>query len=48
VASAAEFAEEDGKIGFGMIGGFWVAGPGVADPVGDTAKERSEVWFEKI
>ncbi|KAK7018013.1 hypothetical protein VNI00_018439 [Paramarasmius palmivorus] len=48
VASAAEFAVEDGKIGFGMIGGFWSAGPGVEDPVGGSAMERSEVWFEKI
>ncbi|KAK7018015.1 hypothetical protein VNI00_018441 [Paramarasmius palmivorus] len=48
VNSIAEFAVQDGKVGFGMMDGFWGAGPGVESPVGDSVLERAEVWFEKI
>ena len=44
----AEFAFDDGEVGFGATGGVWGAGPGVAGPVGETVKERAEVWFAKI
>ncbi|KAK7050032.1 hypothetical protein VNI00_005464 [Paramarasmius palmivorus] len=45
----AEFVVDDeGKVGFGITGGVWGAGPGVEGPVGESVKERAEVWFEKI
>lgn len=44
----AVVAEFDGG-GFGVTGGFWGAGEGVADPqAGKTVRERSEVWFERV
>ncbi|KAK7050046.1 hypothetical protein VNI00_005478 [Paramarasmius palmivorus] len=43
-----EFVVEDRKIGFGMMDGFWGAGAGVDGPAEGSAKERAEVWFEKI
>ncbi|KAF5365308.1 hypothetical protein D9758_005451 [Tetrapyrgos nigripes] len=45
----AEFSsDENGELGFGLTGGFWGAGPGVESPVGESAKERAEVWFTKV
>lgn len=34
--------------GFGFTGEFWGAGQGVGGPVGDTAQERAEVWFDRV
>jgi len=48
---AIEFAldPDDNKVaGFGFTGGFWGAGPGVGGPVGETVRERAEVWYERI
>jgi hypothetical protein len=44
----AEFTFNDGEIGFGINGGFWGAGAGVANPGGDNVKEKAEVWFDKF
>ncbi|THU84499.1 beta-lactamase/transpeptidase-like protein [Dendrothele bispora CBS 962.96] len=44
----AEFASDTEGLGFGITGGFWGAGAGVEDPVGDGVLERAEVWFEKV
>ncbi|KAF5365311.1 hypothetical protein D9758_005454 [Tetrapyrgos nigripes] len=35
----------DGEVGFGITGGFWGAGVNVAGPVGNSVKEKAEVWF---
>ncbi|KAJ7840748.1 beta-lactamase/transpeptidase-like protein [Mycena leptocephala] len=45
-----EFAEHHGtgKIGFGLMGDFWGAGPGVHGPQGETLCHRAEVLFEQL
>ncbi|KAK7031222.1 hypothetical protein VNI00_013638 [Paramarasmius palmivorus] len=43
-----EFVVEDGKAAFGLMNGFWGAGPGVESPVEGNMKEIAEVWFEQI
>ncbi|KAJ7781713.1 beta-lactamase/transpeptidase-like protein [Mycena maculata] len=45
-----EFAEHHntGKVGFGLMGNFWGAGPGVHGPQGETLCHRSEVLFEQL
>ncbi|KAF4596497.1 hypothetical protein EYR38_007884 [Pleurotus pulmonarius] len=42
----AEFAQDNGTFGFGLTG-VWGAGDGVPEPLGNTVRERSEVWFTK-
>ncbi|KAF9265205.1 beta-lactamase/transpeptidase-like protein [Marasmius fiardii PR-910] len=44
----AEFGSENGTIGVGLSGGVWGAGLDVPDPQGETLRDRSEVWMEKI
>ncbi|KAK7050045.1 hypothetical protein VNI00_005477 [Paramarasmius palmivorus] len=44
----AEFVIEDEKVGFGMMDGFWGSGPGIEGPIEGSARERAEVWFERI
>ncbi|KAJ7655496.1 beta-lactamase/transpeptidase-like protein [Mycena rosella] len=47
--AVAEFSVVEGKVaGFGIRGGFWVAGPSVDEPQGTTVEERSEVWFDAL
>ncbi|KAJ7742566.1 beta-lactamase/transpeptidase-like protein [Mycena metata] len=41
-----EFAVE-GKLGVGLRG-LWGASAGVQSPMGESVKERAEVWFEKL
>ncbi|KZV89612.1 beta-lactamase/transpeptidase-like protein [Exidia glandulosa HHB12029] len=45
----AEFGVSiSGVRGLAFNGGLWVAQGGIADPVGNTVKERAEVWFDKV
>ncbi|ESK87477.1 beta-lactamase [Moniliophthora roreri MCA 2997] len=46
----AEFAmDESGVVGFGITGNFWTAGgsAGTREPVGDTVKDRAEVYYSR-
>lgn len=43
-----EVDEETGQVGFGVQGGVWGAGSRVPPKQGKTAKERAEVWFERV
>jgi hypothetical protein len=39
--------ESQQHIGLGFTG-FWGADLGVSSPQGNTARERAEVWFDKV
>ncbi|KAF9460612.1 beta-lactamase/transpeptidase-like protein [Collybia nuda] len=43
----AELVVDQDHVGLGITG-IWGAGVGVPSPQGKTARERSEVWFDKI
>ncbi|KAJ7059265.1 beta-lactamase/transpeptidase-like protein [Mycena amicta] len=43
----AEWAYDGGALGVAMRG-VWGAGEGVKSPVGESVKDRAEIWFEKL
>ncbi|KAF9463777.1 beta-lactamase/transpeptidase-like protein [Collybia nuda] len=43
----AEVGVDNGRIGIGLTG-VWEAGFGIQSPSGTSARERAEVWFEKL
>ncbi|RDB26831.1 Gigasin-6 [Hypsizygus marmoreus] len=43
----AEIGVDRGRIGFGLRGA-WGAGAGIPSPQGMTARDRGEVWFQKV
>ncbi|KAE9393924.1 beta-lactamase/transpeptidase-like protein [Gymnopus androsaceus JB14] len=48
VIEFTQSSDENTIVGFGFTGDFWGAGAGVEAPVGQTVKERAEVWYDRI